>query len=254
MGAPLRVGCVKYLNARPLICGWAGPVDFDNPSALCAKLAAAELDVALVSSLEYLRHPIYRIVDDVSIAANGPVYSVIVAHQTPLPRVSEIQLDPASQTSVALLRVLLAEKRLSPKMVSLSVSSTRTSAKLLIGDQAIRFRAEHGDRLDYWDLADEWRKITDLPFVFALWLIRPETAEAKSIAERLRRIRDHNFDKITEVARSQSEFPVDFCKGYYRKNLSFEFGQAEKAGLLEFHRRCLEIGVGVAPSLALDLV
>jgi len=49
----LRIGCVKYLNARPLIYGWSGAVDFDHPAALCRKLEHGDLDVALVSSLEY---------------------------------------------------------------------------------------------------------------------------------------------------------------------------------------------------------
>src|SRR5206468_9039834 len=73
----LRVGCVKYLNACPLIHGWECEMDFDHPSALCNKLAAGKLDVALVSSFEFLRNPIYRVVDNVSISSNGPVYIVI---------------------------------------------------------------------------------------------------------------------------------------------------------------------------------
>src|ERR1051325_6463805 len=104
----LRVGCVKYLNARPLIRGWSGEVDFDHPSALCKRLANRELDAALVSSFEFLRNPIYRIVDDVSISSDGPVYSVVVAHHGNISEVKEIQLDPASQTAVKLLRCLLA--------------------------------------------------------------------------------------------------------------------------------------------------
>nr|MBA3762501.1 hypothetical protein [Chthoniobacterales bacterium] len=51
---PLRIGCVKYLNARPLIHGWPGAVEFDHPANLCRKLRAAELDVAFVSSFEFL--------------------------------------------------------------------------------------------------------------------------------------------------------------------------------------------------------
>ena len=77
----LRVGCVKYLNARPLVRGWEGNVEFDHPSALCERLAKGQLDVALVSSFEFLRNPIYRIVDGVSISSDGPVYSVVVAHR-----------------------------------------------------------------------------------------------------------------------------------------------------------------------------
>ena len=86
----LRIGCVKYLNARPLIHGWSGAVDFDHPAALCRKLERGDLDVALVSSLEYLRRPIYRIIDGVSISARGAVYSVIVAHNEDLSRAEEI--------------------------------------------------------------------------------------------------------------------------------------------------------------------
>jgi len=112
----LRIGCVKYLNARPLIYGWSGAVDFDDPAALCRKLQHGDLDVALVSSLEYLRRPIYRIVDGVSISAHGAVYSVIVAHNEDLSRAEEIEIDPASETSVALLRCLLRQRGLNPRL------------------------------------------------------------------------------------------------------------------------------------------
>ena len=79
----------KYLNARPLIRGWTGNVEFDHPSALCKRLAKGQLDVALVSSFEFLRNPIYRIVDDVSISSDGPVYSVVVAHRGEFSNIEE---------------------------------------------------------------------------------------------------------------------------------------------------------------------
>jgi len=63
----LRLGCVRYLNALPLIDSWPDPVRFDHPSTLCRELAAGQLDVALVSSFEYLRNPIYSVVDHVAI-------------------------------------------------------------------------------------------------------------------------------------------------------------------------------------------
>jgi predicted solute-binding protein len=150
-----RIGCVKYLNARPLIRGWEDEVDFDHPSALCSKLAAGELDLALVSSFEFLRNPTYRIVDDISISSVGPVYSVIVAHRGDISEVEEIELDPAAETSGNLLRCLLAEVQLAPRFqrstdilsvgpagVSPAVAKASSSrcARLLIGDQAIRFR------------------------------------------------------------------------------------------------------------------
>src|SRR6266581_7341795 len=131
----LRVGCVKYLNARPLISGWPGHVEFDHPSSLCQRLARGDVDLALVSSFEFLRNPIYRIVDDLSISSAGPVYSVIVAHQGKISEVEEIELDPAAETSGNLLRCLLAKLNLAPRFIHSSTSQiTARRARLLIGD------------------------------------------------------------------------------------------------------------------------
>jgi len=251
----IRVGCVKYLNARPLISGWLGEVEFDHPSALCQKLACGELDAALVSSVEYLRRPDYRIVDNLAIAARGPVYSVFLAHQCALEKIETVQLDPASQTSVALLRVLLAGKNLRPQIVPANDSSPNgTRAKLLIGDQAIRFRVEQGERFRYWDLGEEWLALTGSPFVFALWLIRPEVNDAFEIADNLRKLRDRNLARIDDLVAEQSEFSLEFCRKYFCEYLEFDFGESEKAGLKKFHRRCVAGGIDVACDLKFDLV
>lgn len=261
----LRIGCVKYLNARPLIHGWPGAVDFDHPAALCRKLERGDLDVALVSSLEFLRRPKYQIVDDISISSRGEVYSVIVAHRGVLADVQQIELDPASETSVALLRCLLAERRLSPRFVQGGAPSTLESdvagfagarpstARLLIGDQAIRFRQQN-PRNAVWDLGEEWKNVTHLPFVFALWLIRPEISDAKEIAHALRQLRDRNLQHLDEIVWSQTQVSAEFCRRYYREHLLFEFGEREKAGLREFHRRCLLHKIDLAADLPLSLL
>jgi chorismate dehydratase len=251
---PLRIGCVKYLNARPLIRGWAGDVDFDHPSALCRKLAGGELDIALASSFEFLRNPGYRVVDDVSIASAGPVYSVVVAHTGNISEIDEVELDPASETSVNLLRCLLAELRQRPRLIqnmdlqSVWPAELRPAelngphrARLLIGDQAIGFRQRHAGEFHFWDLGEQWNKLVGLPFVYALWLIRPEVRDSKSIAERLRKLRDENRADIDELVAEEKEFDHDFCRRYYRDNLRFNFGKEEKQGLTEFHRRCVNL-------------
>jgi chorismate dehydratase len=257
---PLRIGCVKYLNARPLIHGWKDVVDFDHPSALCRKLERGDLDVALVSSLEFLRRPIYRIIDGVSISSRGEVYSVTVAHGEELARVEQIELDPASESSVALLQCLLANRGLSPRLVrnldfqsACPAGSESADACLLIGDQAIRFRGQHpGHQL--WDLGEEWKNVTHLPFVFALWLIRPEVSDADEIAEALRQVRDRNLQHLDDLVSSQTQLSPEFCRKYYREHLFFDFGEREKAGLREFHRRCLLNKIDVAATLPLSLV
>jgi chorismate dehydratase len=238
-GKSLRIGCVKYLNARPLIRGWPGQVDFDHPSALCKRLAKGELDVALVSSFEFLRNPIYRIVDNVSISSAGPVYSVIVAHQRQISDIDEIELDPAAETSTNLLRCLLAESKLTPRLVCPPASSIATHrARLFIGDQAIRFRQKHATKFHFWDLGEEWKNIVDLPFVYAFWLIRPEVVDAKRIANRLRTLRDENLARIDNLIAEEKDFDRDFCHRYYRENLRFSFSEKEKKGLWIFQKLC----------------
>lgn len=243
---PPRVGCVKYLNARPLIHGWLGDVTFDHPAKLCAKLARGDLDVALVSSFEFLRNPIYRIVDGVSISSAGPVYSVFVAYagEMPLP---EIEMDPASQTSAALLRYVVSERghrfRSAEPPVDMLSPLDSGRARLLIGDQAIRFRQKFAGAYHYWDLGEEWHGLTNLPFVFALWLVRPEIVDPKPIADRVRALRDENLANIDTLIADEREFDKEFCARYLREHLRFTFGEKEKEGLREFQSLCQKHGL-----------
>ena len=223
---------------------------FDHPSALCKQLASGEVDVALVSSFEFLRHPIYRIVNDVSISSVGPVYSVVVAHSGDISGIDEIELDPAAETSGNLLRCLLAKLSLAPRFIRSSTSQiTARRARLLIGDQAIRFRQQHTDEFRFWDLGEEWKNIVDLPFVYAFWLIRPEVVEAKRMASRLRTLRDQNLAKIDDLIRAEEDFDHDFCCRYYRENLRFSFGEKEREGLSEFYKRCVKLHLLPHPDL-----
>ena len=296
----IRVGCVKYLNARPLIRGWLGNVEFDHPSALCQRLAKGQLDVPLVSSFEFLRNPIYRIVDDVSISSDGPVYSVVVAHRGAFSDIEEIDLDPASETAVNLLRCLLAEVGLRPRLIrnidlqsvrpadlqradsaavqatesktAENISAVRTDkmsmfqsshrARLIIGDQAIKFRQEQAGGSQFWDLGEQWKKLTGLPFVYALWLIRPEVPDAESIAQRLRRLRDENLadppaivlDAVADATDNKQEITREFLDRYYNEHLRFGFGSREKQGLQTFGDLCAKHGVLPKQAREFDLV
>ena len=271
----LRIGCVKYINARPLIRGWPGNVEFDHPSALCHRLANGEFDVALVSSFEYLRNPVYRIVDDVSISSYGQVYSVVVAHCNEFSNIEEIALDPASETSANLLRCLLTELGLKPRLVSGALGSTgsqpvvsgsvsgKGSARLLIGDQAIHFRQKQASEFQFWDLGEQWKKLTGLPFVYALWLIRPEVTDAKSVAQRLRKLRDENLatldDLIAEAVAGVSDpgnrkMTREFLSRYFRNHLRFSLGKKEKQGLQCFADLCAKHGMLAAHNRPFTLV
>jgi len=238
---------VKYLNAQPLIHGWMGPVLFDHPARLCEKLAAGELDVALVSSFEFLRNSEYAIVDDVAVAADGAVYSVFLAHRGALGAIEEIAVDPASQTSVNLLRCLLAEHGWMPRFIKTEGAATRdvteSHARLMIGDQAIRFRQQHQITHQFWDLAEEWNRLTGLPFVFALWLVRRGTPDADALANALRNLRDRNLLALDPIIADENEFSAAFCTYYLRDCLRFHFAEREKAGLLKFQSLCEKHGI-----------
>jgi chorismate dehydratase len=154
----------------------------------------------------------------------------------------EIELDPASETSVNLLRCLLAESQLNLHLIPASTSIPADSARLLIGDQAIRFRRDH-PKFQFWDLGEEWKKSIGLPFVYALWLIRPEVSDAKATADRLRALRDGNLANLDQLIAAEEEFERDFCDRYYREHLRFTFGEKEKEGLQAFQRLCAKHGL-----------
>lgn len=254
-GRALRIGCVKYLNARPLIDGAPWPVVFDEPAKLSAQLAAGELDIALVSSFEFLRNPNYAIVDDIAIASDGEVFSVIVVAYEPLEELKAIELDPASLTSVNLLRCLLSERGLTTPFVARPSAPDSPlpphTGRLLIGDQAVRFRAKLSSEMRIYDLGKMWRDVTGLPFVYALWLVRPEVPNASAIATQLRNIRDRNLTRLEHLVRSQnpsappssfSSEPV-FAHRYWTHHLRFTFREREKSGLLRFAQLCEKHGI-----------
>ena len=248
-------------------------MDLDHPSALCEKLAGGDLDVALVSSFEFLRNPIYRIVDDVSVSSAGPVYSVVVAYLGETSEIEEIELDPASETAVNLLRCLLMESGLHPRLVQASAGCQRlvtgslpatSNAQLLIGDQALRFRQNYRGEFRFWDLGEQWQKLVGLPFVYALWLVRPEVVDLEPIADRVRALRDKNLANLDQLiaevvagiadpGRGQ-EFNPEFLSRYYREHLRFGFGKKEKEGLQTFADLCEKHGLLPKRDLALDLV
>lgn len=202
-------------------------------------LAAGELDVALVSSFEYLRNPIYAVVDHLAIASDGPVYSVVLAHQGPLEQLREVVVDPASETSVNLLHCLLGgHSPVLPEFVR-EGEITPSRGRLLIGDQAIRLRAETKDRYDIFDLGAAWQRQSGLPFVYALWLIHPDFPGKESVAAALRSLAARNLENLEAVISAQTP-AVDrtFCEFYYRECLRFDFGDREKIGFKKFGELC----------------
>ncbi|MEP6673090.1 MAG: menaquinone biosynthesis protein [Chthoniobacter sp.] len=232
--AGLRIGCVKYLNSKPLIQGYDGPVVFDHPSGLARDLAAGRLDVALVPTFEALRSPHYTLAEGVGIACDGPVYSVFLAHRGPLAQLRSVALDPASLTSVHLLQVLLREYHgVRPELLDLAAFPAETDAALIIGNQAIDFRQHDRDGYQILDLGEEWKRCTGLPFVFAPWLLRPDLLHAADVAADLRALKTYGLAHLDEIISGEARDP-DFTRRYLMHHIRFELGEGEKAGIEKF--------------------
>jgi chorismate dehydratase len=234
---------VRYLNSRPLIHDYPGPVRFAHPAELAREMAAGELEAALVPIFEAFGPREYRIVDGVAIACDGPVYSVFLAHRCPLSEIRSISLDPGSLTSVHLVQVLLAEFHgvrphcvtdLTPALGE--ASADRTETRLLIGNQAIAFRQQHGPEWQYLDLGEEWRSQTGLPFVFAAWLLRPGVPELSYIAREFRELKQAGLRRIEEILEEEAKTGNGFARKYLTEHIRFELGPREREGIELFRR------------------
>ena len=241
---PFRVGSVPYLNAVPLTRGLEEEVEFLLPAQLAEKLRQGDLDAALVSITEVLQHDGYDILDGIAVASLGEVRSVFVAHRTPLSEMKEIYCDPASLTSVNLLRVLLGEQGIIPeyKVLPSYEDATRHDHVLLIGNAAIDFsRAQSGYEL--WDLGTAWFEMTGLPFVYAVWALR-RGVENTRLRRLLREARDFGMDTLENLIASRTDYDLDFRKDYLGWHIHYHLGADEKRGVQRFVQLMEKHGLG----------
>lgn len=226
----LRIGCVQYLNSRPLICAYDGPVIFEHPSALGRMLSAGELDVALVPVFKALSEPHFILADGAAVACDGPVFSVFLAYRGELADVRSIALDPASMTSAHLLQVLLAEYHgLQPTY------GPAGDAQLLIGNQAIEFRLA-ADRREwrFLDLGAEWKRCTGLPFVFALWVMRADLSEPAAIATALRLLKKEGVQRIPALVMAETFATPEFRLRYLTQHIEFGIGEQGRCAIAKY--------------------
>jgi len=232
--APFRVGSVGYLNAVPLTRGLEEEVLFATPAKLAEMLQRDELDAALVSIVEVLFNDRYDILDGIAIASLGEVKSVLLAHRKPIEEAAEIFCDPASLTSVELLRVLLAERDVKPAFKTLA-SYDRAALPdyaLLIGDPALDLALGPHEH-DLWDLGAAWFELTKLPFVYAAWALR-RGVENAGLRRQLREARDFGLDTLDSIIHSRTDYDYDFRKDYLGWHIHFHLGSDEKRGLARF--------------------
>ncbi len=242
--APFRVGSVRYLNAVPLTRGLEEEVIFATPSRLAEMLRANELDAALVSVTEVLLNDLYDVLDGIAVASLGEVKSVFLAHRRPIEAAREIFCDPASLTSVHLLRVLLAERGLQPDFKPLVgyEAAAMPDHALLIGDPAIDFARATREH-EIWDLGAAWFELTGLPFVYAVWALR-RGIDNTALRRQLREAKDFGLDTLDAIIQSRSEYDHEFRKDYLSWHIHYHLGADEKRGLAKFVELLRKHGVG----------
>ncbi len=258
---PVRIGAVSYLNSKPLIedlAELAGSAELilDVPSRLADDLAAGELDVALIPSIEVLRDAEYDIISDACVATRGPVLSVKLFSRVPVSQIRTLALDEGSRTSATLARILLAERfgvRPKTELLPLGFATENTSADaiLLIGDRAMTLPRE--EFVASWDLGEEWTRWTGLPFVFAMWAARRD-CDLDDVEEALCSSRDLGVQRIDEIARREAPklgISEKLARDYLVHNLHFTLSSAERGGLRLFQE--LAVKLGLAPG-GVDLV
>ncbi|HIG32381.1 MAG TPA: hypothetical protein EYQ09_02925 [Flavobacteriales bacterium] len=174
-----KVSAVSYLNTIPFIYGLKQSklmniidLQLDYPAICADKLINGEVDIALVPVvvIPQLERP--HIISDYCIGANGAVDTVCLYSDVPIEEIQTIALDYQSCTSVALLKILLKEYwQVKPELNNTELGFEDNiegkHAALVIGDRAFELNAKH----QYiYDLSAIWKKMTGLPFVFAVWV------------------------------------------------------------------------------------
>ena len=255
-----KIGAVSYLNTKPLVEGMEAAARdyeliYDLPSRLADRLAAGELDVALIPIIEAVSNPDYTILSDACIGCRGPVWSVKLMSRVDGKDIKTLALDEGSRTSRALTRVLLDRKfNVRPECNSLTIDedwkATKSDAVLIIGDRAMK--AEDDAFPFVWDLGEAWNQWTGKPFVFAVWAARPN-ADLNRLDKILSSSRDRGIENIKAIATEQAShygLTTDECLDYLCENLHFNLGPEEKSGMELYFRYASELAI--LPKLTTD--
>ena len=189
----MRIGHINYLNCLPLTYTFSETEhqDFsiikDVPAKLNAAVIQGKLNVSPVSSIVYAQNfDKLLILPDVSIMADGDVQSIILVSKKPIEQLhkEKILLTAQSATSHRLLKIIMNKsyhvqpiyeiEALSPNNI---FSTSDASAALFIGDDALYLKYHQQKDYYYYDLGREWKKLTGLCMVYAVWVVSREFAK-----------------------------------------------------------------------------
>ena len=267
----LRVAAIRFLNPAPLMWDFEHPplnatmarryqVDWMLPSECADRLASGTADLGLVPIASLAVTPGLRILPGCTIASKHRVRSLLLvrrAHQ-PLQKLRTVAADTASRTTIAHARILFHHwdnpaVEFLPMPGNLDRMLDRADAAIVIGDPALLALEERANReersgevLVYHDLAEEWRRVTGLPFVSAVWGAAPHSPVNDSVAQDLNWSRDHGLANIDAlVAEWSAKLPLsdDVIRSYFTSNIHYVLDEECQEGMRCFFRKAAELAI-----------
>lgn len=237
----IKISAVSYTNTKPFIYGIQNTsiidqidLSLDMPSDCAQKLIDDKADIGLIPVAATLDMPEWHIVSDYCIGAVGAVNSVFIFSNCDIREAKVVQLDPESRSSNNLARVLLKNLwKVEPQLIreadDYSGSADPHTAFVQIGDRTFGKKAQY----EYvYDLAEEWQKLTGLPFVFAAWIANKPIAEEFIAAfnTSLKYGLDHRAELLKELP-TRPDFDLE---DYLLNKLNFDLTEDKKKALYLF--------------------
>lgn len=260
----MRLGRIPWINCYPVygaidrgIVPMLADLVSGTASELNDLLAAGELDVSVVSAVEYAKNAAaYHLLPDLAISCDGPVHSVKLFSRRPLKALdgSTVLVTASSRTSVLLLELLCRHRwGIAPKFATVRAEPGDLGALagfphegvLVIGDAALLLSAQPAYPHQF-DLGAEWKAWTGLPFVFAVWAARREADSGRiaQVHQRLLASRAwgvQHLDQLAEDAARNTGVDAGACRSYLG-NLDYALSYRHLAGLTDFFRRLAHDG------------
>jgi len=239
----IKISVVSYTNSIPFIYGLDKlkkefPIDIslDYPSLCAEKLKNNQVDIGLIPVAIIPELNDAQIISDYCIGADGAVSSVLLVSNSTIHEIDSIYLDYQSKTSINLCRVLAGEFwHVNPKFVNAGENYLKelkdNDAAVVIGDRA--FEATRNFK-HVVDLSLEWKKYTNLPFVFACWV----TTNKNLSYEFLKAFNDNmmfgveNREKAISIVSKSSD--KDFLTNYVNRFISYNLDENKQKALETF--------------------
>lgn len=230
------------------------------PAECAARLAAGKADLGPVPIAALAANPTLRVLPGCTIASKDHVRSLLLVRRAaqPIKAIRSVAADTASRTTVTYARILFHKwgnpsVPFVPMPADLDRMLEHSDAAIIIGDPALLALEERSNRFErtgedlvYHDLAHEWRTLTGLPFVSAVWAASPDCPLNERIVEDLLQSRDHGLQNLDQlVAEWTGRLPIseETIRSYLSVNIHYILDEECLEGMRGFFRMAAETGV-----------